>query len=216
MQIDILTLFPDMFSGPFEYSIVKRAQEKSLVKINIHDLRQWSTNSYKSVDDRPYGGGAGMIMRIDVIDSAIKSIRAGELESKSKVILLDAGGEKFTQKKALQLSKDEHLILICGHYEGVDHRVHEHLADEVISIGDYVLSGGEIPAMVVVDTITRLLPGALGNEKSLEEESFTEHRIPNTEYPQYTRPEEYNGWKVPEVLLSGDHKKIKEWRSPAR
>lgn len=213
MQIDIITCFPEMFTGPFDYSIVKRAQEKGLVKINIHNLRKWSTNNYKSVDDRPYGGGAGMVMRVDIIDNAIKSIKAGERESKSKVILLDAGGKKFTQKKALQLSKDEHLILICGHYEGVDHRVHEHIADEVISIGDYVLSGGEIPAMVMVDTITRLLPGALGNEQSLAEESHNDGEI---EYPQYTRPEEYNGWKVPEILLGGNHAEIKKWRSPVR
>lgn len=210
MKIDVLTLFPEMFAGPFEYSIVKRAQDKSVVKINIHNLRDWATDKYKSVDDRPYGGGAGMIMRIDIINAAVKAM------GKGKVILLDAGGKKFNQKMAQDLSHDEHLIIICGHYEGVDHRVHEHLADEVISIGDYVLSGGEIPAMVVVDTITRLLPGALGNEKSLEEESFTEHRIPNTEYPQYTRPEEYNGWKVPEILLGGNHAEIKKWRSPAQ
>lgn len=219
MQIDILTLFPEMFSGPFEYSILRRAQDKLLVKINIHDLRQWSTNSYKSVDDRPYGGGAGMIMRIDVIDNAVNDLKNSKNQKlkKSKIILLDAGGKKFSQGLARDLAHEEHIILICGHYEGVDHRVHEHLADEVISIGDYVLSGGEIPAMVVVDTITRLLPGALGNEKSLEEESFSMNHEPSTnnytEYAQYTRPEEYNGWKIPEVLLSGDHKKIKEWRN---
>lgn len=219
MQIDILTLFPDMFSGPFEYSILRRAQDKLLVKINIHYLRQWSTNNYKSVDDRPYGGGAGMIMRIDVIDNAVNDLKNSKTQKlkKSKVILLDAGGKKFSQGLARDLAHEEHIILICGHYEGVDHRVHEHLADEVISIGDYVLSGGEIPAMVVVDTITRLLPGALGNPDSLDEESFNPS-MPNakSEYAQYTRPEEYNGWKVPEVLLSGDHKKIKKWRSPAR
>ncbi len=199
-----------MFAGPFDFSILRRAQDKSVVKINIHNLREWSTDKYKSVDDKPYGGGAGMIMRVDIIDKAIASITS----KSGKIILLDAGGEKYTQKKAVQLSKEEHLIIICGHYEGVDHRVHEHIADEVISVGDYVLSGGEIPAMVVVDTIVRLLPGVLGNEKSLEEESFTENRILNTEYPQYTRPEEYKGWKVPEILLSGDHAKIKKWRSP--
>ena len=144
-----------------------------------------------------------MIMRVDIIDKAL----AGKT---GKVILLDAGGEKFTQKKAVQFSKKKSLIIICGHYEGVDHRVHEHLADEIISVGDYVLSGGEIPAMILVDSITRLLPGALGNEKSLDEES---HNSEDVEYPQYTRPEEYNGWKVPEILLSGDHAKIKKWRS---
>ncbi len=211
MQIDILTCFPEMFAGPFDFSIVKRAQDKSLVEIKIHNLRNWATDKYKSVDDRPYGGGAGMVMRVDIIDAAVKAMGTG------KVILLDAGGERFTQKKALQFSKDEHLILICGHYEGVDHRVHEHIADEVISIGDYVLSGGEIPAMVVIDSVVRLLPGALGNEKSLDEESFNQS-MPNakSEYPQYTRPEIYKDWKVPEILLSGDHAKIKKWRSPAR
>ena len=203
MKIDILTLFPKMFSGPFDYSILRRAQDKLLVEIEIHNLRDWATDKYKSVDDRPYGGGAGMIMRVDIIDAAVKAM------GKGKVILLDAGGEKFNQKKAQELSQDEHLIIICGHYEGVDHRVHEHIADEVISIGDYVLSGGEIPAMVVVDTVVRLLPGVLGNEESLLEESHNEGEI---EYPQYTRPEDYNGWKVPKVLLSGNHSEIKKWR----
>lgn len=207
LKIDILTLFPEMFAGPFDYSIVRRAADKSLVEIKIHNLRDWATDKYKSVDDRPYGGGAGMVMRVDIIDAAVKAM------GKGKVILLDAAGEKFTQKKAQKLAQDEHLIIVCGHYEGVDHRVHEHIADEVISIGDYVLSGGEIPAMVVVDTIVRLLPGALGNQQSLAEES---HNDEGVEYPQYTRPEDYNGWKVPEVLLSGDHKKIKQFRSPAR
>lgn len=209
MQIDVLTLFPEMFEGPFGYSIVKRAQEKGLVEIKVHNLRSWATGKYKTVDDRPYGGGAGMVMRVDVIDHAIESIRAGEQESKSRIILLDAGGRNLDQKKAIQLSKEKHLIFIAGHYEGIDHRVHEHIADEVISIGDYVLSGGEIPTMVVVDSIVRLLPGVLGNPESLDEES---HNTSEVEYPQYTRPEEYKGWKVPEILLSGNHKRIKEWR----
>lgn len=218
MQIDILTLFPQMFSGPFDYSIVKRAVEKQILDLKILDLRDWATDKYKSVDDRPYGGGAGMIMRVDIIDKAIRSIKGSEAQ-RCKVVLLDAGGQKFTQKKAVDLSKEEHLIIICGHYEGVDHRVHEHLVDEVISIGDYVLSGGEIPAMVLVDSVTRLLPGVLGNEKSLDEESFSMNHELSTnnsvEYPQYTRPEVYNGWQVPEILLSGDHKKIKAWRQDA-
>ncbi len=208
MQVDILTLFPEMFAGPFEHSIVKRAQDKSLVKIKIHNLRDWATDKYKSVDDRPYGGGAGMVMRVDIIDQAIASITS-KTGKASKIILLDAGGKKFNQKIAQDLSHEEHLILICGHYEGVDHRVHEYIADEVISIGDYVLSGGEIPAMVVVDTIVRLLPGALGNKLSLTEES---HNAGEVEYPQYTRPEEYKGWKVPEILLGGNHAEIKKWR----
>jgi tRNA (guanine37-N1)-methyltransferase len=205
MKIDILTAFPQMFSGPFNFSILRRAQDKSLVQYNVHDLRKWTTDNYKSVDDRPYGGGPGMVMRIDIIDKAVTEYRTPN----TKVILLDAGGEKFNQKKASELSKEKHLIFICGHYEGVDHRVHEYLADEVISIGDYVLSGGEIPAMVIVDSVVRLLPGVLGNPDSLNEESHTDH---SAEYPQYTRPEEYNGWKVPEVLLGGNHKLINEWR----
>ena len=217
LKIDVLTLFPEMFNGPLDFSIVKRALDKKILDLKFTDLREFATDKYKSVDDRPYGGGAGMIMRVDIIDKAL----AGKT---GKIILLDAGGERLTQKKAVQLSKEENLIIICGHYEGIDHRVHEHLADEIISIGDYVLSGGEIPAMVLVDTITRLLPGVLGNPNSLIEESFSDKlKIKNCklkidrEYPQYTRPEEYNGWKVPEVLLSGDHKKIKAWQqSPSK
>jgi len=216
MIIDILTLFPPMFQGIFDYSIVKRAIDKKKLDIRLIDIRGFATDKYRSVDDKPYGGGAGMIIRVDIIDRAITNIKSqmSNQIQKSKVILLDAGGEKYTQKKAVQLSKQDHLIIICGHYEGVDHRVHEHLADEIISVGDYVLSGGEIPAMILVDSITRLLPGALGNPDSLAEESFNQS-IPNakSEYAQYTRPEIYNGWKVPEVLLSGDHKKIKQWRS---
>ncbi|MDO8488379.1 MAG: tRNA (guanosine(37)-N1)-methyltransferase TrmD [bacterium] len=208
MQIDILTLFPQMFTGPFDFSIVKKAQQNSGLTVNLQDLRQWSTNNYQSVDDRPYGGGAGMIMRVDIIDSAVSHLKSQSPQA--KVILLDATGEKFTQKKAQELSGQSNLIIICGHYEGVDHRVHEHLADEVISIGDYVLSGGEIPAMVLVDSIARLLPGALGNPESLQEESHLEESV--VEYPQYTRPEDYKGWKVPEVLLSGNHAQITKWR----
>ena len=212
MKIDILTLFPKMFEGPFRESIIKRAQEKGLTEINIHDLRKWGLDDRRTVDDRPYGGGPGMIMRVDVVTNALKNIRTEEHKN-SKVILLDATGEKFTQQKALQLSKLEHLILIAGHYEGVDHRIHEHLVDEVLSIGDYVLTGGELPAMVLVDSIVRLIPGVVGKEESIIEES---HSKPGyIEYPQYTRPEEYKGWKVPEVLLSGNHKEIKKWRNRA-
>lgn len=194
-----------MFEGIFDYSILRRAQDKKILDIRLVDIREFATDKYRSVDDKPYGGGAGMIMRVDIIDKAL----AGKT---GKIILLDAGGKKYTQQKAVQLSKEEHLIIICGHYEGVDHRVHEHLVDEIISVGDYVLSGGEIPAMILVDSITRLLPGVLGNPHSLSEESFSHYPLPTTEYPQYTRPEEYNGWKVPEILLSGNHAKIKKWK----
>lgn len=194
-----------MFSGPFDESIVKRAKDKGLVEIKVHDLRVWGEGERRTVDDRSYGGGVGMIIRVDIIDSALAKLKTKD----SKVILLDAGGEKFTQKKAQDLSKEKHIILIAGHYEGVDHRVQEHLINEVISIGDYVLTGGEIPAMVIADAIVRLVPGVLEKEKATKLESFSEGLI---EYPQYTRPEEYKGWKVPEVLLSGNHKKIEEWR----
>ncbi len=210
MKIDILTLFPDMFKGPFDTSIIKRAESRNLIRINVRDLRSWGEGERRNVDDRPYSGGPGMLIRVDIIDKALKEL----IKTKnSKVILLDATGERFTQQKAQELSKHKHLILIAGHYEGVDHRVHEHLADEVISIGDYVLTGGEIPAMVVVDSVTRLLPGVLGKDESSVDES---HKEPGyLEYPQYTRPEEYKGWKVPKILLSGNHAEIDKWRKGA-
>lgn len=206
MKIDILTLFPDMFKGPFDASIIKRAESKGLIEVKVHDLRSWGEGERRNVDDRPYGGGVGMILRVDIIDAALKDLRTGN----SKVILLDATGERYSQTKAQELSKNEHLILIAGHYEGVDHRVHEHLVDEVVSIGDYVLTGGEIPAMVVVDSVIRLIPSVLGKDESSVEES---HKEPGyLEYPQFTRPEDYKGWKVPEILLSGNHAKIDKWR----
>ncbi len=206
MKIDILTLFPKMFESPFAESIIKRARDKKIVEINIHDLRKWGLDDRRTVDDRPYGGGPGMIMRVDVIDKALEELKT----SNSKTILLDAGGEKFNQEKSRNLSKLPHLILIAGHYEGVDHRIHEHLVDEVISIGDYVLTGGELPAMVLTDSIVRLIPGVVGKEESIVEES---HSKPGyIEYPQYTRPEKYKGWSVPKILLSGNHKEIFGWR----
>jgi tRNA (guanine37-N1)-methyltransferase len=206
MQIDILTLFPEMFAGPFDASIIKRAESRDLIKMEVHDLRKWGEGTRRNVDDRPYGGGVGMILRVDIIDTALKDLRTKQ----SKVILLDATGTRYTQQKAKEFSKLDHLILIAGHYEGVDHRVYEQLVDEVISIGDYVLTGGEIPAMVLVDSVIRLIPGVLGKDESSVDES---HKEPGyLEYPQYTRPEDYKGWKVPEVLLSGNHKEIKNWR----
>lgn len=208
MKIDILTLFPEMFAGPFSESILKRAAEKGLVEIKIHNLRDWSSDKHHTVDAPPYGGGPGMVMRVDVIDRAVSDLKKDAPEA--KVILLDTKGEIFNQKKAEKLKSERHLILIAGHYEGIDHRVHEHIADEVISIGEYVLTGGELPAMIVVDSVVRLIPGVLGSEESLEEESYQEGG--EIEYPQYTRPEEYKGWKVPEILLSGHHAKIEAWR----
>jgi tRNA (guanine37-N1)-methyltransferase len=207
LKIDIITLFPEMFTGPFDASIIKRAQSKDLIDIKVHDLRKWGESDRRNVDDRPYGGGVGMILRVDILDAAISKLRSKD----SKVILLDATGERYTQKKAQSLSKLKHLILIAGHYEGVDHRVHEHLVDDVVSIGDYVVTGGEIPVMVLVDSVIRLLPGVLGKDESSKDES---HKTPGyLEYPQFTRPETYRGWKVPKVLLSGNHKEINMFRS---
>ncbi len=205
MKIDILTLFPNMFTGPFADSMVKKAVTKNLVEIKIHDLRKWGEGARRTVDDRTYGGGKGMLIRVDIVDNALKALK----KKNSKVVLLDAAGEKFTQQKAVELSKLDHIILIAGHYEGVDHRIHEHLVDEVISIGDYVLTGGEIPAMVLTDAIVRLIPNVLEKEAT----EIESHTVPGViEYPQYTRPEEYKGWKVPKVLLSGNHKEIEVWR----
>lgn len=205
MKIDILTLFPEMFEGVLGQSIIKRSRDKNLVEIAVHNLRKWAIDTHGSVDDHPYGGGAGMVIRVDVIDNALKDLK----DNNSKVILTDARGKTFNQSLAKNFSQEKHLILIAGHYEGFDHRIHENLADEIISIGDFVLTGGEIPVMTIIDATIRLIPGVI-NEESLKEESFTH---PDTlEYPQYTRPEEYKGWKVPDVLLSGNHKEIKAWR----
>jgi len=218
MKISIITLFPKMFDGPLNQSIMWRAQDKKFLDLNIVDLKQFGITDRKTVDDRPYGGGAGMILRVDVLDNALKSINAKPKTKGQKIIITDAGGEKFTQKKAYEYSELERLVIICGHYEGIDHRVHENLVDDVISIGDYVLTGGEIPAMVIADTVTRLIPNVIKPE-SLIEESFSESlKIENSklkigvEYPQYTRPPLYNGWEVPEVLLTGNHGEIEKWR----
>lgn len=212
MKIDILTIFPKMFESPFSESIVKRAQGKGRVEINIHNLRRWTKDKYQSVDDKPFGGGAGMIMKIEPIYKALEEIDSGH---KAYRMLLTAKGARIMQEKVRELSGKKHLILICGHYEGIDHRVHEHLVDECISIGDFVLTGGEIPAMAIIDAVVRLIPGVLGNVDSLKEESFSEEDY--IEYPQFTRPEifktkEGEELKVPDVLLSGDHKKISEWK----
>ena len=195
-----------MFEGILTTSIVGRAIGTERVDIKVHNLRDWSTDKYKSVDARPFGGGAGMVMRVDIVERAVSSLRIAE----TKVILLDTKGDFYNQEKAKALSESNHLILIVPHFEGIDHRVHQYIADEVVCIGPYVLSGGEIPAMVVVDSVVRLLPGVLGNEESLTDESFNEGNI--REYPQYTRPAEYKEWNVPEVLLSGNHSEIEKWR----
>lgn len=215
MNINIITAFPDSFDSVFSHSIIKRALDKKLAKIIIHDLRKWTTNTHKTIDGSPYGGGAGMVLMIEPIHKALNEIRRNLDRSKTLTIVTSAKGELYNQAKAKEFSTFENLIIICGHYEGIDQRVIDHLADLEISVGKYVLTGGEIPAMIITDTVVRLLPGVLGNEKSLEHESFNE--ADKTEAPQYTRPAEFltdDGelLKVPDVLLSGNHQKIEEWR----
>lgn len=211
MKISILTLFPEMFAGPFDHSIVKRARGKKLVEIELVNIRDFGIGRHKLVDDTPYGGGAGMVLRADVIDKAITSSKCKVKSSKcrERVILLDPRGKTFTQQKAKELTKFDHLILIAGHYEGVDERVRKYLVDEAISIGDYVLTGGEIPTMVIIDAVVRLIPGVIKKE-SRATESFSKPKT--LEYPQYTKPQVYKGQKVPEILLSGNHKEIDKWR----
>lgn len=208
MLIEILTLFPEMFSGPFDASIVKRAKEKGLVEINLVQIRDFSRNKHHTVDDAPFGGGQGMVMTAGAIFEAVEWLkqRRGEPE---RVILLCPGGRHFNQALAREFSRQKHILLICGHYEGVDERVREHLVTDEISVGDYILTGGELPAMVVVDAVTRLIPGVLGKDVSTSEESFTDSLL---EYPHYTRPREYRGYTVPDVLLSGHHEQIRYWR----
>jgi len=209
MKIDILTLFPEMFAGPFSSSILKRAQASGLVEINLVNIRDFSTNRHHTVDDTPYGGGAGMVMAPEAIFGAVENVRIKHDSAPSRVVLMCPQGRPFSQAMALDLARGKNLVLICGHYEGVDERVRDSLVTDEISIGDYVLTGGELPSMVVVDAITRLIPGVLGESASVEEESFSAGLL---EYPQYTRPRDYRGQAVPEVLLSGHHEEIRKWR----
>ena len=203
MQFDVLTLFPEMFE-PIKQSILGKAIENEKIKLKLVNIRNFSKDKHKKVDDTPYGGGAGMVMKPDVVYDAYKSV----YEENAKVIYLSPQGKKLNQKKVEELSKEKHLILLCGHYEGIDQRVIDKIVDEEISIGDYVLTGGEIPAMVLIDTVSRYIDGVL-NQESIKEESFSEGLL---EYPQYTRPEVFEGEKVPEILLSGHHENIEKWR----
>jgi len=209
MRIDIITIFPKMFEPVLNESIIKRAQAKKKVKIYIHDLRNFTLDKHRKVDDRPFGGGSGMVLNAEPIFRAVEKIKSQATSHKPHVILLCPQGKRLNQKIAKGLLKYEYLILICGHYEGIDERVREHLIDEEVSIGDYVLTGGELPAMVLVDCLTRLVPGVLGDKNSLNFESFEGNLL---EYPQYTRPAKFRNLPVPKVLLSGDHKKIEIWR----
>jgi tRNA (guanine37-N1)-methyltransferase len=216
VNIDVITLFPKMFESPFDESIVKRAIKNKIIKLSIHNLRDWAIDSYGSVDDKPFGGDVGMLIRVDVVKKALDKILKKK-EKKTKVIMMSARGKRFDQVKAEELSKLDNLILLAGHYEGFDQRVSDYMVDEEISIGDYVLTGGELPAMVVIDSVVRLLPNVLGKDESSKKESWGEveiegKKIRTIEYPQYTRPQEFMGKKVPEVLLSGDPKKIKNWQ----
>jgi tRNA (guanine37-N1)-methyltransferase len=209
MEFDIITAFPAMFEGPLSHSIVKRARDKGLVEVRLHDLRRFATDRHRKVDDVPYGGGGGMILLPGPLFAAVESIKERHPAVASRTILLCPQGTRYDQEQARRLRDNDRLILICGHYEGVDERVREHLADESISIGDYVLTGGEIPAMVLVDSLTRLLPGALGDQEAAERDTFSKEGF---DYPQYTRPADFRGFKVPEVLLSGNHERIAAWR----
>jgi tRNA (guanine37-N1)-methyltransferase len=231
MKIDILTLFPEICRAPLGESMMKRAREKGIIDLRIHNLRDWTPDKHHVVDDAPFGGGQGMVMKPEPIFAAVEELREGKKQTSNaqrptpnaqiqnpassiahqtcKVLLMSPGGRRLDQRIAVQLSKESHLILICGHYEGVDQRVIEHLVDLEISIGDYVLTNGAIAAAVLVDAIVRLLPGVLGDEQSAADDSFSEDLL---EAPQYTRPADFRGWKVPDVLLSGNHAEIAKWR----
>lgn len=212
MKFDIVTIFPAIFDSYFSESIIKRAQENELIEIKIHNLREYSNNKHHNVDDTPYGGGAGMVMQVQPFFDSLQKIKDTiTIDQSVRTILFSAKGKRFTQKDAQRLAEYDRLVLLCGRYEGVDERVAENLVDEEISIGDFVLTGGEIPAMVIVDSVTRLLPGALGNDQSAIEESHSEEGY--LEYPQYSKPEKFNEWSVPEVLLSGNHAEIEKWRT---
>ncbi len=206
MRFDIITIFPDMFAPVVNESMIKLAQEKGKVRIDVHDLRDYTTDKHRKVDDRPFGGGPGMVMTAQPLFDAVKKIKG---RRKAKVILTCPTGQPLTQKMAKELAKEKNLIILCGHYEGVDDRVRQEVVDECISIGDYVLTGGELPAMVLLDCVTRLLPGVLGKEESLVDESFEGNLL---EYPQFTRPANFRGIEVPNVLLSGHHEAIEKWR----
>ena len=209
MRIDVLTLFPEMFQAPLSYSILKRAQEQNIVEVVLSNIRDFATDSYRKVDDKPYGGGPGMVMMPGPVFDCFEHVRPQTPEA-GRVILLTPQGQTLTQKKALDLSAEPRLILIAGRYEGFDERIRTGLDAEQISIGDYVLSGGELAAMVLIDSVVRLLPGALGDEDSAGDDSFVDGLL---EYPQYTRPETFRDMNVPEILLSGDHGKIAKWRN---
>lgn len=207
IRFDVLSIFPEMLVSPLGFSLLKKAQEKGLIIVNLHDIRNWAEDKHKMTDDAPYGGGCGMVMKVEPVEKALAAVKIAS--EKSLVVLMTPQGETFNQCIAAELAKKEQIVIICGRYEGVDERIREHLVDREISIGDYILTGGELSALVVIDAVSRLLPGVLGNEESLVSESFSSGLL---EYPQYTRPCEYKGWKVPDVLVSGNHAEIERWK----
>jgi tRNA (guanine37-N1)-methyltransferase len=243
MRFDLITIFPEFFAGPLEHGIVRRAREASLIDVRVQDLRDFTKDRHRTVDDRPFGGGEGMVLKPEPLFEAVESVlghglgdatQPGARESNAAIVLLSAAGRLFKQERARQLAKLERIIFLCGRYEGVDERVAEHLATEEISVGDFVLSGGELPAMLVIDAVTRLLPGALGNEASSQNESFSARNVlPEgnarnalnqqpaegngvlLDYPHYTRPAEFRGWTVPDVLIGGNHAEVAKWRQKA-
>ena len=238
MRFDLITIFPEFFAGPFDHGILRRAREAGLVEVNVQDLREFTKDRHRTVDDRPFGGGEGMVLKPEPLFEAVESLlgqSVGDATRKpvrgpgTAIVLLSAGGKLFDQETARRYAQMERIIFVCGRYEGVDERVAEHLATEEISIGNFVLSGGELPAMLVIDSVTRLIPGALGNEASSQNESFNETEDPSgdmsqkpratcqaiLDYPHYTRPAEYRGWRVPEVLIGGNHAEVAKWRKAA-
>ncbi len=214
MRFHIVTIFPDFFAGPFDHGVICRGKSSGKLDILVHDLRHWTYDRHRTVDDRPFGGGEGMLLKPAPLFEAVEAILP-ERNARQKVVLLSAQGKRFDQSTVREWSSLEDLLLICGRYEGVDERVSEHLVDEEVSVGDFVLSGGELAAALVVDAVARLLPGVLGNEDSSRNESFSEENDGLLDCPQYTRPAEFRGWKVPEVLLGGNHEEIRRWRRAA-
>ena len=214
LVFDVITIFPEFFKGPFDFGVIRRGRAGGLIETRVHDLRSFTSDRHRTVDDRPFGGGEGMVFKPEPIFSAVEEVREND---RAEVVVLSAGGRRFNQAEALRLSKADQVMLICGRYEGIDERVVEHLATAEISIGDFILSGGEIAATVVVDAVTRYVPGVVGKEESILRDSFSDPAADTqlVEHPHYTRPAEFRGWNVPEVLISGDHEAVRQWRYEA-
>ena len=214
LEFDVITIFPDFFTGPFDFGIIRRGRENGLIEIRVHDLRTFTSDKHRTVDDRPFGGGEGMVFKPEPVFKAVETVRKAQ---DSEVVVLSAAGRKFDQAEALRLSKADKVILICGRYEGVDERIIEHLATAEISIGDFIVSGGEIAAAAVLDAVTRYVPGIVGKQESILRDSFSDPSSESSlvEHPHYTRPVEFRGWKVPEVLISGNHEAVRKWRHEA-